>query len=191
MAPSYHTNTSHTANTCGLSRLSLAVGASCTIDVTFEPTEIGTHTSTLSITDKAPGSPHTASLSGTGTVVKFNLAPNLLRPGLNSRSTSSPALVFPGPTPWDRAWEPVSLPPLALRSSLFFRKFHRRSLGQRQFWRQSTARVSSIHEANRCRVSGWTVCCVYGDVATNEMMEAHSKVVGLALNGAQPEHKAS
>jgi len=41
MAPSYHINTSHTANTCGLS---LAAGASCTINLTFEPTEIGPHT---------------------------------------------------------------------------------------------------------------------------------------------------
>ena len=32
---------------------------------------------------------------------------------------------------------------------------------------------------------------VYGDAATDEMTEAHSKVVGLALNGAQAERKAS
>ena len=32
---------------------------------------------------------------------------------------------------------------------------------------------------------------VYGDAATDEMTEAHNKVVGLALNGAQTERKAS
>jgi hypothetical protein len=61
----------HAANTCGSS---LAAGASCTISVTFQPTQIGTRTATLSITDNAPGSPQTASLSGMGTVVKFTPA---------------------------------------------------------------------------------------------------------------------
>ena len=36
-----------------------------------------------------------------------------------------------------------------------------------------------------------TTMNVYGDAATDEMTEAHSKVVGLALNGAQAERKMS
>ena len=32
---------------------------------------------------------------------------------------------------------------------------------------------------------------IYGDVVMDEMAEAHSKVVGLALNGAQAERKVS
>jgi len=36
-----------------------------------------------------------------------------------------------------------------------------------------------------------TTLNIYGDVVTDEMSEAHSKVVGLALNGAQTERKAS
>jgi predicted dienelactone hydrolase len=56
-------------NTCGSS---LAAGASCTINVTFKPTQIGTRTGAVSITDNAPGSPQKVSLMGTGTVVKFN-----------------------------------------------------------------------------------------------------------------------
>lgn len=36
-----------------------------------------------------------------------------------------------------------------------------------------------------------TTMNVYGDAATDEMTEAHCKVVGLALNGAQTERKAS
>jgi hypothetical protein len=56
-------------NTCGSS---LAAEASCTISVTFKPTQRGTRTGTLSITDNAAGSPQTVSLTGTGTVVEFN-----------------------------------------------------------------------------------------------------------------------
>jgi integrase len=36
-----------------------------------------------------------------------------------------------------------------------------------------------------------TTLNIYGDVVTDEMSEAHNKVVGLALNGAQTERKAS
>jgi uncharacterized protein (DUF2141 family) len=55
-------------NTCGKS---VAVGASCTISVTFKPTRIGTRTAKLSIADNAPDSPQTVSLSGTGTEVEL------------------------------------------------------------------------------------------------------------------------
>jgi hypothetical protein len=58
-------------NTCGSS---LAAEASCTISVTFKPTQRATRTGTLSITDNAAGSPQTVSLTGTGTVVEFNPA---------------------------------------------------------------------------------------------------------------------
>jgi hypothetical protein len=51
----------------------VAPGASCTINVTFKPTEDGTRTATVSITDNAPGSPQTVSLTGTTEpVVTFN-----------------------------------------------------------------------------------------------------------------------
>jgi hypothetical protein len=51
-------------NNCGTT---LASGGSCTIDVTFAPTTTGERTSAVAITDNALGSPHTVSLSGTGT----------------------------------------------------------------------------------------------------------------------------
>src|SRR5579863_6186969 len=51
-------------NTCGSS---LALGASCTISVTFTPGVSGSLSGTLSVTDNAPGSPQTVSLSGTAT----------------------------------------------------------------------------------------------------------------------------
>ena len=44
----------------------IAGGASCTINVTFNPTTIGAHNNTLTITDNATGSPKTVSLTGTG-----------------------------------------------------------------------------------------------------------------------------
>lgn len=50
-------------NTCSSS---LAAGATCTINVTFDPTAEGDFSSSLSITDNAKDTPQTAALSGTG-----------------------------------------------------------------------------------------------------------------------------
>jgi hypothetical protein len=44
-------------------------GVSCTVNVKFTPTALGTRTGSISITDTAPGSPHSVSLSGSGTSV--------------------------------------------------------------------------------------------------------------------------
>jgi sugar lactone lactonase YvrE len=51
-------------NTCGSS---LAAGASCTISVTFDPASAGTDTATLSVSDNAPESPQTSTLTGVAT----------------------------------------------------------------------------------------------------------------------------
>jgi centrosomal CEP192-like protein len=59
------------SNTCGKFLLPLA---SCTINVTFTPTARGNLSGMLSITDNAPGSPQTVSLTGVGTVVELNPA---------------------------------------------------------------------------------------------------------------------
>jgi hypothetical protein len=48
----------------------VAVGGSCTISVTFTPTVGGARNGTISIADDAPGSPHTASLTGIGKLTK-------------------------------------------------------------------------------------------------------------------------
>jgi uncharacterized repeat protein (TIGR03803 family) len=63
---------------------SLAVGASCSIGVFFDPSTSGTRSGTLTITDNAPGSPQTVPLTGMGQ--DFSLAP----------SSSSTATVVPG-----------------------------------------------------------------------------------------------
>ena len=53
-----------TSTTCGET---LAVGASCTEQVTFQPTVAGPLSASVEVTDDAPGSPQSATLSGTGT----------------------------------------------------------------------------------------------------------------------------
>jgi len=50
-------------NTCGGT---LAAGKSCTISVTFTPTQVGALTGTLYVNDNGTNSPQTVSLSGTG-----------------------------------------------------------------------------------------------------------------------------
>jgi hypothetical protein len=58
-------------NTCGTS---IAVGATCSVSVTFAPTAGGSRTGTLTITSSATNSPSTVSLTGTGGTASTNLA---------------------------------------------------------------------------------------------------------------------
>lgn len=58
-------------DTCGTG---VAAGASCTISVTFKPSATGTRSASVTVTDNASGSPHSVSLTGTGT--DFSLAAN-------------------------------------------------------------------------------------------------------------------
>jgi len=60
-------------NTCGTG---LAIGASCTITVTFKPAQTGPRTASVTITDNAAGSPQTIGLSGTGLVSGPNATPS-------------------------------------------------------------------------------------------------------------------
>jgi len=57
---------------------SLGIGSSCTFSITFTPTTGGERDGTLSITDNAPGSPHTVALSGSGYVTTATVAPSSL-----------------------------------------------------------------------------------------------------------------
>jgi hypothetical protein len=72
-------------NDCGSS---VAVNASCTLSVTFNPTAGGTRTGTIAVTDTAEGSPQTITLTGTGEDFKFE-APS---------ASSTSATVSPGGT---------------------------------------------------------------------------------------------
>lgn len=58
------------ASTCGTN---IAPGGQCLINVTFTPTVSGGRVGSLSIVDNASGSPHVATLSGTGIVAKCQM----------------------------------------------------------------------------------------------------------------------
>jgi hypothetical protein len=60
-------------NTCGAT---LAPNASCTINVTFTPTNTGARSSSVQVTDNASSSPQSVSLSGTGT--GFTVSPGVI-----------------------------------------------------------------------------------------------------------------
>jgi hypothetical protein len=65
----------------------LSPGASCTINVTFQPTDKGVLTGAISVTDNAPGSPQQVPLTGTGTYVQLSPASvNFGNQPLNSTS---------------------------------------------------------------------------------------------------------
>lgn len=72
------------SNTCGSS---LNSGASCSVSVTFTPTNSGIRTGSVTFTDSDPGSPQTLVLSGTGTFVQ--LAPASLNFGNQNVYTAS------------------------------------------------------------------------------------------------------
>jgi hypothetical protein len=69
-------------NSCGSS---LPAPGSCNINVVFTPTQAGTRNGTLTVTDNASGSPHTASLTGTGAAaVDTTPDPFAFAPALNA-----------------------------------------------------------------------------------------------------------
>jgi hypothetical protein len=66
----------------------------CTFRITFTPSAAGTRSSTLTITDTAPGSPRNISLSGVGissSVPEVNLTPTSLTFATQAEGTTSPA----------------------------------------------------------------------------------------------------
>jgi subtilase family serine protease len=78
------------SSTCGST---LAAGKNCKIKVTFTPTQIGSRTGSLNITDNAAGSPQSVSLSGTG-LVSVTLTPASATFPKTTVGTSSAAKVF-------------------------------------------------------------------------------------------------
>jgi hypothetical protein len=68
----------------------LAVGASCTVNVTFTPSVAGSITGSLAISDSAPDSPQTVALSGTGTLA-LSISPPTLAFGTVTVGTTSVA----------------------------------------------------------------------------------------------------
>jgi len=88
-------------NGCGSS---LGVGVSCTVSVTFTPTAAGTRFGTLTVTDDAPGSPHSISLSGTGS--DFSLSASPSSAVISAGQSTSHVLTV---TPLDQFQQTVSL----------------------------------------------------------------------------------
>jgi hypothetical protein len=90
-------------NTCPMSPTTLPPLGTCTIQVTFAPTAVGTRTGALTFTDNARGSPQTIPLTGTGTVPSIAFNPTSLAFGpqmLTTTSTAMPVkLTNPGPGP--------------------------------------------------------------------------------------------
>jgi hypothetical protein len=78
------------AKPCGST---LAAGKSCTIEVTFTPTQVGARTGTLTITDNAPSSPQTVALSGTGEA-QVTLTPATAKFAKEKVGATSAAKVF-------------------------------------------------------------------------------------------------
>jgi sugar lactone lactonase YvrE len=79
-------------NTCGTS---LAVGAKCTISVTFTPTTTGARPASIIITDNAPGSPQTITLAGNGFNINLAAASSSsLSQTVNPGQTATWALQF-------------------------------------------------------------------------------------------------
>jgi hypothetical protein len=58
-------------NACAMT---VGVGSSCTFSITFTPTQGGSRTGTLTVSDSAPGNPHTVALSGTGQAFSIGIA---------------------------------------------------------------------------------------------------------------------
>jgi Abnormal spindle-like microcephaly-assoc'd, ASPM-SPD-2-Hydin len=74
-------------------KATVAAGASCTVKVTFTPTQVGARTGSLLFTDNAPGSPQSVALSGTGNP-QATLTPATHAFPTEKVGTSSPAFTF-------------------------------------------------------------------------------------------------
>jgi phospholipase C len=69
----------------------LAAGASCTINVRFQPQALGSRSATLTVTDNAAGSPQTETLGGTG-IAPVTVAPTSLTFPSQPLKTTSAAM---------------------------------------------------------------------------------------------------
>ncbi|MGA9723019.1 MAG: choice-of-anchor D domain-containing protein [Candidatus Binatus sp.] len=75
----------------GCSGANLAPSGNCVVSVVFTPSQTGTRTGTLTITDAASNSPQTVNLSGTGILVKPTFNPTHLSFGLQPLEVASAA----------------------------------------------------------------------------------------------------
>jgi len=78
-------------NTCGTMPASVKAGANCAISVTYAPTASGAASASVTVTDNAVGSPHSVSLTGTGTTPTVSLNPASIAFGNQLVGTTSAA----------------------------------------------------------------------------------------------------
>jgi hypothetical protein len=69
----------------------IMAGSNCSITVSFAPTATGSRTASVSVTDDAPGTPHTVSLTGSGTAPAVTVTPATLSYGSQSVGSTSAA----------------------------------------------------------------------------------------------------
>ena len=82
-------------NTCASS---VAAGESCTITVTFKPSEKGADSAAIAISDDGGGSPQTVSLSGSGCVIENHRCKTALTRAMQSALAASQTATAPAPT---------------------------------------------------------------------------------------------
>ena len=87
---------SQTRNTC---KSSLAAGGTCSISITFSPTQLGTRSKVLNISDNAPGSPQSVSLAGVGVAPAVSLSPSSFPSGGGSSLSFGGILVGSSSSP--------------------------------------------------------------------------------------------
>jgi hypothetical protein len=94
-------------NTCPVNSSNLAIGAKCTINVTFTPSATGNRAASITITDNTSGSPQSVSLTGTGTDFSLAAAAGANCPAGGNCTTSS--IISAGQTAtYDLQISPVS-----------------------------------------------------------------------------------
>jgi hypothetical protein len=83
-------------NTCGTLPATIAIGATCTITVTFKPLVPGNWSATLIITNSSLGSPHRVILTGVGQTTSTVTLASSLNPSTYGQDLSFTATVTPG-----------------------------------------------------------------------------------------------
>jgi hypothetical protein len=68
-----------------------ASGGSCTLEITFTPTAMGTRSGTVTITDSSAGSPHSVTLTGQGSTANLTASPLSLTFSNQGIGTTSPS----------------------------------------------------------------------------------------------------
>ncbi|HEV2177455.1 MAG TPA: FG-GAP-like repeat-containing protein [Terriglobia bacterium] len=148
-------------NTCPISPSTLGAGANCTISVVFTPTMKNTRTASVSITDNAPGSPQTVSLSGIGTQV--TLTPPSINFGNQTTGTSSNPV-------------PVTVTNVSKNATVTITSIT-----------VSGTNMSSFSETNNCPISPSTLAagatCTINVVFTPQSTGAKSAMVNVNDNG--------